>query len=158
VAGACGCVPAASQAPGFNEEIVMAGRLNIRRISQQLGNLLHGTSSTNEGDAEVIATGDFRIDLRSRQVSVRDVPVPLDREEFDMLVFLTGHPRRVVTPHTLLSTRWKDHERRRADFLRVLTSLRRKIEAAAGSAHYIRTEPWVFYRFDPCNRDTQVSP
>ena len=135
----------------------MAGRLNMRRISQQLGNLLHVTSSTNESDPEVIATGDFRIDLRSRQVFVREVPVPLDREEFDMLVFLTGHPRRVITPHTLLSTRWKDHEIRRADFLRVLTSLRRKIEAVAGPQNYIRTEPWIYYRFDPCSRDTQVS-
>ena len=70
-----------------------------------------------------------------------------------MLIFLAGHPRRVVTPRTLLSTRWGDHEVRQSDFLRVLTSLRKKIEAVGGSVRYIRTEPWIYYRFDPTSSD-----
>ena len=132
----------------------MASTLSLRQISVRLGNLfqsIHRTASDKNDD--VIETGDFRIDLRSHQVLVRDQQVRLDSEEFDMLVFLTGHPRRVVTPRTLLSTRWGNHEVRQADFLRVLTSLRRKIEAVGGTAHYIRTEPWVFYRFDPASHE-----
>ncbi len=133
----------------------MASGLSLRRISVRLGNFLQGTNRTaSEKEDEVIETGDFRIDLRTHEVMLRDQEVQLDSEEFDMLVFLTGHPRRVVTPRTLLSTRWGDHKVRQADFLRVLKSLRNKIEVAGGSAHYIRTEPWVFYRFDPASRET----
>lgn len=74
---------------------------------------------------------------------------PLTSEEFDLLVFLVGHPRSVVTSRTLLSTRCGAHEVRQAQFLRVLATLRHKIESAAGREGYIRTEPWIVYRFDP---------
>ena len=133
----------------------MASALSLRNISVRLGNLFQSINRTaGEKEENLIETGDFRIDLRSHKVLVRDQDVQLDSEEFDMLVFLAGHPRRVVTPRTLLSTRWGDHEVRQADFLRVLTNLRKKIEAVGGNAHYIRTEPWVFYRFEPASRET----
>ncbi len=133
----------------------MASALSLRQISVQLGNLFQRTNRASLGKGEnVIETGDFRIDLRSHKVLVRGQEAQLDSEEFDMLVFLTGHPRRVVTPRTLLSTRWGGHKVRQADFLRVLTSLRKKIEGAGGTAHYIRTEPWVFYRFEPASHET----
>ena len=133
----------------------MASGLSLRQISVRLGNFFQGTNrTTSEKDDDLIETGDFRIDLRTHEVMVRDQEVQLDSEEFDMLVFLTGHPRRVVTPRTLLSTRWGDHKVRQAEFLRVLTSLRKKIEAVGGTAHYIRTEPWVFYRFEPASHES----
>lgn len=136
----------------------MASTRSLRQLSVRLGNLFQRTNRTasKKGD-NVIQTGDFRIDLGTHEVMVRDQVVKLDSEEFDMLVFLTGHPRRVVTPRTLLSTRWGDHEVRQADFLRVLTNLRKKIEAAGVSAHYIRTEPWVFYRFDPASGEANCT-
>jgi two-component system, OmpR family, KDP operon response regulator KdpE len=135
----------------------MASTLSLRQISVRLGNLFQSTPrTTNEKEEEIIETGDFRIDLRTRSVFVRDQAVLLDSEEFDMLVFLTGHPRRVITPRTLLSTRWGNHEVRQTDFLRVLANLRKKIEAAGGFTHYIRTEPWVFYRFDPTSQETPL--
>jgi len=136
----------------------MASTLSLRDISVRLGNLFQGADrTTSEKDDDVIETGDFRIDLRSRKVLVRDREVQLASEEFDLLVFLTGHPRRVVTPRTLLSTRWGGHAVRQADFLRVLTNLRKKIEATGMSAHYIRTEPWVFYRFDPASGEANCA-
>jgi two-component system response regulator VicR len=93
--------------------------------------------------------GDFRIDNQSRSVTVRGRELVLTSEEFDLLVFLVGHPRRVVTSKTLLSTRRGAHEVRQTQFLRVLTTLREKLEAVAGREGYIRTEPWIVYRFDP---------
>jgi DNA-binding response OmpR family regulator len=102
-----------------------------------------------ETQNDIIENGDFRVDLRSHKVTVRGQEAQLTSEEFDLLVFLAGHPRRMVMPRTLLITRCGDHEVRRAQFLRVLTALRQKIESAAGRAGYIRTEPWIFYRFDP---------
>jgi hypothetical protein len=38
---------------------------------------------------------------------------------------------------------------RQTQFLRVLLSLRKKLEAAETGQQYLRTEPWVIYRFDP---------
>ena len=126
----------------------MSHRLNFRQMATRLGSAFEGKSRTNDAE-RTMSIGDFRIDLQSREVWVRGKRLELERQEFDMLVFLTGHRSRLVTSRTLLSTRWKEHEVRRADFLHVLASLRTKIEAAGGSRHYIRTEPWVFYRFDP---------
>jgi DNA-binding response OmpR family regulator len=128
----------------------MASSLNIRQLTSRLGNLLQRVPEVREDtQSDIIEHGDFHIDLRSHQVTVRGQEVQLTSEEFDMLVFLAEHPRRVITAHTLLSTRSGDHEVRQTQFLRVLTALRQKIESAAGRAGYIRTEPWVLYRFEP---------
>jgi DNA-binding response OmpR family regulator len=127
----------------------MASAFNIRQLTARVGSLLHRPPEVREKpQSDTIESGDFRIDLRSHKVTVRGKQVQLTAEEFDMLVFLTGHPMRVVTPLTQLNTRWGEHEVRQTQFLRVLTALRLKIEAAAGRAGYIRTEPWVFYRFE----------
>ena len=53
----------------------------------------------------------------------------------------------MVTPHTLLATHWK-WQTRQVEFLRAMLSLRTKLDEA-GCGHCIRTEPWIFYRFDP---------
>jgi DNA-binding response OmpR family regulator len=73
----------------------------------------------------------------------------LTAEEFDVLVFLTTHPQRCVTPRTVLATNWTDDDHHQTEFLKALLSLRRKLEAVAGGKQYLRTEPWVIYRFEP---------
>jgi len=126
----------------------MTGALQWRDLGLYLGRLLRHASK--EAKREVVEAGDFRIALASRRVTVRDHAVKLSPEEFDLLVFLVGHPKRVVTPRTLLHTRWGVHQTQRSDFLRVLLALRDKLGVAGDGSHYIRTEPWIFYRFDPC--------
>lgn len=134
----------------------MASMPNIQGLAERLRRFLHyRPPSGSETRQEIIEAGDFRIDLRSHQVLVRGEELRLSSEEFDMLVFLALHPRRIVTPRTLLSTRWVGHEVRQADFLRVLNSLRGKIESVSSGARYIRTEPWVFYRFEPGDSSSQ---
>lgn len=123
--------------------------LNMGQLAARETLLQRVPEVRDETQDDIIENGDFRIDLRSHKVTVRGKETQLTSEEFDVLVFLAGHPRRVVTPHTLLSTRSGDHDVRQTQFLRVLTVLRQKIEAAAGRVGYIRTEPWVLYRFDP---------
>ena len=74
----------------------------------------------------------------------------LTSAEFDVLVFLAGHPKSIVTPHTMLATNWGSGRVRQEEFLRVLMSLATKLDSASGKAQrYIRTEPWIIYRFDP---------
>jgi DNA-binding response OmpR family regulator len=128
----------------------MASLPNFGPVTARPGNFFQRiVGGEGETQKDIIENGDFRIDLQSHKVTVRGQEAQLTSDEFDMLVFLVGHPRRVVTSRTVLSTRSGDHEVRQAQFLRVLTALRQKIESAAGREGYIRTEPWIVYRFDP---------
>jgi len=120
----------------------------MKEIARKLGVLLH-SEGLADGAGEVIEAGDFRIDLGNRKVAVRGQEVDLTTAEFDLLLFLVRHPKRAITSHTLLSTRCGDDSLRQTEFLPVLMGLRKKIEANSASPHYIRTEPWIFYRFDP---------
>jgi two-component system KDP operon response regulator KdpE len=99
--------------------------------------------------AQVIDSGDFKIDLSRRVATLGGQRLELTSEEFDVLVFLAGHPQRLVTRNTMLATSWSTNRFRQTAFLRVLLSLRAKLEAAEPGQHYLRTEPWVFYRFNP---------
>jgi DNA-binding response OmpR family regulator len=127
----------------------MATALSISQLTGRLGRLMHRAVEPRAQRDEIIEAGEFRMDLGARHATVRGQQLQLTAEEFDMLVFLAGHPRRIVPPRTSLTTRWGEHEVRQADFLRVLTSLRQKIAAVDEQTSYIRIEPWVFYRFDP---------
>ncbi len=122
------------------------------------GLFARGAQSSGEMDAEVstrpaadvIEAGDFLIDVRARKATLRGRELDLTSAEFEVLVFLAGHPKSFVTPHTMLATDWAGGQIRQAGFLRALMSLTKKLDSAAGSSqHYIRTEPWIFYRFDP---------
>lgn len=107
------------------------------------------TRVSRAGEAETIAAGDFRMDLENRTAMLRGRPLQLTGEEFDLLMFLIDHPRKLVTQQTRLATNWAGHGLRQTEFLRVLLSLRKKLDSEGSSQHYIRTEPWVLYRFDP---------
>ncbi len=98
-------------------------------------------------DVAVIVTGDFRIDLATRSVTLRGRELRLTPEEFDLLVFLTSHPKKMIMPSTTLSTNWPGHGIRQTDFFHVLLSLQKKLDETG--EHYLRTEPWIVYRFDP---------
>ncbi|MGD0974466.1 MAG: winged helix-turn-helix domain-containing protein [Candidatus Korobacteraceae bacterium] len=108
-----------------------------------------GTRAVRASDVETIAAGDFRIDLENRTATLRGRPLQLTGEEFDLLMFLIDHPRKLITQQTRLATNWAGHGLRQTEFLRVLLSLRKKLDSESSSQHYIRTEPWVLYRFDP---------
>jgi DNA-binding response OmpR family regulator len=123
----------------------MATCLNVGELS---GMFLADSPATKS--SELIEAGDFRIDLAGRHVSIQGQELRLTSEEFDLLVFLVGHPTSIITPQTRLSTRWGSRIHQ-AEVLRVLAQLRQKLEAL-GWSRCIRTEPWVVYRFDPHER------
>jgi len=97
----------------------------------------------------LVEVGDFTINLSQRTVMVRGRDISLNDAEFDLLVFLTTHRRKVVTPRTLLITRWAQRQARQEDFLPVLLSLRKKLDSELPGQHYVRIEPWVLCRFEP---------
>ena len=87
-------------------------------------------------DPATIQAGDFCIDCSSRTVILRGRELRLTADEFELLVYLVSHPKRLVTPSTVLATNWPGQQVRQAEFLRVLLSLRKKLDEQV--AHYIR--------------------
>jgi len=102
----------------------------------------------NQGAAARLSHfGDFALDTRSRRAYLLGRDLSLSPAEFDLLQFLLTHPRKMVTPKTLLLSNGARGVRQ-AEFMPTLLSLRRKIDAASGAAHYLRTEPCLFYSFN----------
>jgi two-component system, OmpR family, KDP operon response regulator KdpE len=124
----------------------MAGTRSLRKL---LGRDLSEQSRKGVSSNRLIEIGDFRIDTLQRSVTLRGQQLPLTSQEFDVLVFLVGHPQQLVTPHTTLSTNWTNDRPHQTEFLKTLLSLRQKLDALGGGRQYLRTEPWVIYRFDP---------
>jgi two-component system KDP operon response regulator KdpE len=141
---------------GLLMQAFVAGVDRVKRVLSRVRNRVH--PRTRARDVETITAGDFRIDLENRTATLRGLPLQLTGEEFDLLVFLIDHPRKLVTQQTRLATNWFGHGLRETEFLRVLLSLRKKLDSEGSSQHYIRTEPWVLYRFDPGASQARVSP
>ncbi len=108
-----------------------------------------GNNVDTPDDRKILAAGDFRIDLAERRVKIRSHEIHLAADEFELLVFLLKHPKKLVTFQTMLSTHWEGGHVHQARFMQVLLSLQKKLDAINAGVHYIRTEPLVVYRFDP---------
>ena len=97
-----------------------------------------------------IEAGDIGIDLETRSVTVAGREVRLTPKQFDVLLYMVQHPRKVLTHRAILNAVWGSGSVEQHEYLRVFVGqLRRKIEVNAGSPKYILTEPWVGYRFEP---------
>jgi two-component system, OmpR family, KDP operon response regulator KdpE len=118
------------------QELLARIRANLRR-------------SPDEPPATSIEVGDFRIDLNAHTASVRNREVHLTPTEFDLLVFFARHAGKVVQHRALLAAVWGPNNTEQPEYLRVFVGqLRKKLETE-GDRHYILTEPWVGYRFEP---------
>jgi two-component system, OmpR family, KDP operon response regulator KdpE len=112
---------------------------------------LRRASTPEQSQTDVIEMGDFRIDIPARAVLVRSHEVHLTPKEFDLLVYLARHPGKVLTHRALLSAVWGPNSVEQPEYLRVFVGqLRKKLEGD-DSRKYIVTEPWVGYRFEPCD-------
>jgi two-component system, OmpR family, KDP operon response regulator KdpE len=112
---------------------------------------LRRASTPEQSQTDVIELGDFRIDIPARAVLVRSHEVHLTPKEFDLLVYLARHPGKVLTHRALLSAVWGPNSVEQPEYLRVFVGqLRKKLEGD-DSRKYILTEPWVGYRFEPCD-------
>src|SRR5215467_6837610 len=118
-------------------ELLARIRANLRRANQ----------SKEPESSEPIQIGDFHIDLQTRIVSVAGKQVHLTPKEFDLLVYMTRHPEKVLTHSVLLKAVWGPQSIQQPEYLRVfINQLRKKIEPN-DTPRYILTEPWVGYRF-----------
>jgi DNA-binding response OmpR family regulator len=101
--------------------------------------------------SSVLEFGDLRIDLASREVTLRGELIDLRRREFDLLVFLCASPRRVMTRDQLLLNVWHSAPgwQTAATVSEHVHRLRSKIEDDPARPRRIVTVRGVGYRFEP---------
>ncbi|MDX6694593.1 MAG: two-component system, OmpR family, operon response regulator KdpE [Blastocatellia bacterium] len=98
----------------------------------------------------IIEEGDFRVDLETHTVIVREIEVHLSPKEFDLLVYFLRHSSKVLTHRALLNAIWGGNYVEQTEYLRVfIRHLRKKIESNPAKPRHILTEPWIGYRFNP---------
>ena len=123
------------------DELLARVRASLRRAS---------TPAPNEDSQTTLYSGDFHVDLETREITVRGSSIHLTPKEFDLLVYFIKHSGKVLTHRTLLAAVWGGNYVEQNEYLRVFVgNLRKKIEPDAASPRYIVTEPWIGYRFDP---------
>ena len=121
------------------DELLARVRASLRRAK---------APATNESTQMTLDSGDFHVDLETREITVRDKSIHLTPKEFDLLVYFIKHSGKVLTHRTLLAALWGGNYVEQNEYLRVFVgNLRKKIEADAASPRYILTEPWIGYRF-----------
>ena len=119
-------------------------------LARVRASLRRAVPPTDEPAQTLLETGDFRIDLESRNVMVRGSEIRLTPKEFDLLTYFINHAGKVLTHHTLLAAVWGGDYVEQDQYLRVFVgNLRKKLETDASGKSYIITEPWVGYRFSP---------
>jgi two-component system KDP operon response regulator KdpE len=109
--------------------------------------LRHAARSAQDASGGAFASGDLRVDLVRRLVSVRDQEVHLTPIEYRLLTALAKHAGMVLTHRQLIREVWGPGEAHQPQSLRVhMAQLRRKIERDPARPEFIVTEPGVGYR------------
>ncbi|MFZ1134260.1 MAG: response regulator transcription factor [Candidatus Korobacteraceae bacterium] len=124
--------------PFSMNELLARVRANLRRTPKE------------QEPSGLVEVGDFRIDLATRSVLVAGRELKLTPKEFDLLLYLSQHPNRVVPHRTLLAAVWGANSTEQPEYLRVfIGQLRKKVEPDPAEPRYLLTERWVGYRFEP---------
>jgi two-component system KDP operon response regulator KdpE len=122
----------------------------VRELLARVRAALRRAAAPEEPESPLIEAGDFRIDIATRSVRVRDREVHLTPKEFDLLIYLARHAGKVLTHRNLLAAVWGGNSVEQPEYLRVFVGhLRKKLEPDEATPRYILTEPWVGYRFEP---------
>jgi two-component system, OmpR family, KDP operon response regulator KdpE len=101
-------------------------------------------------EAPISRFGDVEVDAQSRTVRKAGRPVHLTPLEFAILSVMLTKPGAVWTHRQLMGQVWGTTAGVTNDTLRVhVGGLRRKLEDDPNRPRWIRTEPWVGYRFSP---------
>ena len=101
-----------------------------------------------EGGGEpAFESGELRVDLADRRVTVGGTDVHLTPLEYKLLATLVRHAGKVLTHRLLLREVWGPNAQTQTHYLRVyMTQLRHKIEADPARPRLLLTEPGVGYR------------
>lgn len=127
--------------PFSMRELLARVKANIRRTAM--------LQAEAEEPAAVITAGDLSINAENYQVSKHGSPVDLTQREYELLVFLAGHPGRVYSRTDLMEQVWNydyvGDDVRTVDV--TVRRLREKIEDDPASPALILTKRGVGYYF-----------
>ncbi|EPR43465.1 two component transcriptional regulator, winged helix family [Desulfovibrio sp. X2] len=112
--------------------------------------LRHAEASARDTDAgEVFESGDLRVDLARRKVTVAGEEARLTPIEFKLLAAMVRHAGLVVTHAQLLREVWGRHDADQAHYVRIYVhQLRGKIEREPARPEHLKTETGVGYRLE----------
>ena len=99
--------------------------------------------------SEAFPLGEFVFDVPRRHITLRGIEVRLTPKQFDLLLLFAEHSGQVLTHRTLLKAIWGGQAVEQPEYLRVAIGQLRKKLGEGETPRYIRTEPWVGYRFCP---------
>jgi len=123
--------------PFSTPELLARVRAALRRVP-----ILSGSSTKMQ-------FRDLVIDFGGRTVTRDARSTHLTPKELDVLRYLTQHANEAVSHRELLQSVWGPDYGDQVDYLRVvIKNLRKKVESDPEHPQYIKTEPWVGYRFD----------
>jgi two-component system KDP operon response regulator KdpE len=101
------------------------------------------------GSASRLEFGELMIDFGARTVTRGSTSAHLTPKELEVLRYLTQHSNKAISHRELLQAVWGPDYGDQVDYLRVVVkNLRKKIEVSPEHPRYIKTEPWVGYRFN----------
>ena len=113
------------------------------------GVALRRSPPSNSAVQTKIDLGDFYIDLDAHSIAVAGKEVRLTPKEFDVLVYMAQHSRKVLTHREILNAVWEEQRRSKTNICGSSSASCARKSADASSPKYILTEPWVGYRFEP---------
>ena len=123
--------------PFSTPELLARVRASLRRVP-----MAQGASAKLQFDA-------LTIDFPGRTVTRGSTTAHLTPKEVDVLRFLVQRANEAVSHRELLQGVWGPDYGDQVDYLRaVVKNLRKKLESNPESPHFIKTEPWVGYRFN----------
>ncbi len=115
-------------------ELLARMRASLRRSAVQL-------------PEPVFSSGDLKVDLNLRRVTVGGAEVQLTPNEYDLLRLLIAHADKVMTHGQILKQIWGVAYQEQPQVLRVtISNLRKKVERDPSRPRHITTEPGVGYR------------
>jgi two-component system, OmpR family, KDP operon response regulator KdpE len=95
-----------------------------------------------------VVTKEMHLDFDNRTIIVQGKSVHLTPKEFELLRELVTNAGKPVSHRRLLQAVWGPDYGEETESLRVMVNqLRKKIEPDPANPRFIRTEPWIGYRF-----------
>ena len=104
--------------------------------------------------SEKIERADLEILLPEKMVYRKGQEIPLNRHEFDTLVYLASHPGWVRSKAQFYETVWTEEvENYENAVMWCISQLRKKLEPDPDRLQYIHTVKGVGYKFEYCSEE-----
>jgi two-component system KDP operon response regulator KdpE len=120
----------------------------LREMIARLHAVLRRLRAGHDSDSDILRAGTLELDPAKRLLLKKGVEIHLSPKEFDLLAYLFQHQGAPITNERLLHAVWGPEFGGEFEYVRsYVKMLRKKIEDNPAQPEYIRTEPWVGYRF-----------